>query len=154
VNRLAPLAPGVALALGAAVVLALAGCGSSPLTTGVLRARATRICRLASGRADRIPTPVLPVQGLTFLKRGIAVLQPELTALVKLHPGGQAAPVYATALQAFRGELAMVKATAESLRRDADPVIAVKTLQRQLAPLQARENAAWESLEIPACLAR
>ncbi|MDQ6605892.1 MAG: hypothetical protein M3Z06_05005 [Actinomycetota bacterium] len=150
-NRLARLAPGIALA--AALALALAGCGSSPLTTSALRARATRVCRLAGARADRIPNPTIPVQGVTFLRRGMAVLQPELSALVKLRPGGPAAQVYATALQAFRRELTMVKATAESLRRDADPVIAVKTLQRQIAPLEAQANAAWDRLEIPACRA-
>jgi hypothetical protein len=142
------------LALAATVVLGLAGCGSSPLTTSALRTRATRVCGLASARADRIATPTLPGQGVTFLRRGIAVLQPELNALLKLRPGGQAAGVYATALRAFRRELAIVKVAAESLRHDADPVLAVKTLQRQLAPIEADANAAWDRLEIPACVAR
>jgi hypothetical protein len=144
----------VKLALTAVLALALAGCGSAPLSTGALRTRAARVCQLASARAQGIPTPTLPVQANTFLKRGVAVLAPELMALIKLRPGAEASPTYTTALQAFRRELAMVKDTAESLRRGGDPVIAVKTLERQLAPLQARENAAWESLQIPACLAR
>ncbi len=150
------LAPGVALALAgaAALALALAGCGNSPLTTSALRTRATRVCRLGNARAGRIPTPVLPAEGVTFLKRGISVLAPELSALVRLRPSGRAAAVYATALRAFRLELAMVQATAASLRRDADPVIAVKTLQRELAPMQARANAAWDALGIPACVVR
>ncbi len=154
VNRLAPPAPGVALALAAALALVLPGCGSPPLSTSALRARATRICRSAGARADRIPTPTLPVQGATFLERGITVLQPELSALVKLRPAGQSAAPYAAAVRAFRRELAIVKASSESLRRDADPVITVETLQRQLAPIEAQANAAWDTLEIPACLAR
>jgi hypothetical protein len=140
--------------VAAALALALTGCGSSPLSTSALRNRATRVCQLASPRADSIPTPTLPVQAMTFLKRGIAVLQPELNGLVKLRPGGQAAQPYATALQAFRRELAMVKDTAGSLRRGGDPVIAVKTLERQLEPIEAQGNAAWEALEIPACVVR
>jgi hypothetical protein len=154
VNRLAPPAPGVALALAATVALALAGCGSSPLSTSALRTRATRVCQLANGRAGRIPAPTVPAQATAFLNRGIAVLRPELRALDTLRPGGQAAHVYATALDAVGRELTLIKATTASLGRGGDPVIAIKTLQRQLAPLEAQENQAWETLDIPACTAQ
>ena len=142
------------LALAAVLALALAGCGSSPLSTSALRARAGRVCQLADAREGRIPAPTVTAQGETFLRRGIAVLRPELSQLAKLRPGRPAAALYATALRAFRRELGMVRATAQSLRRDADPVIAVRTLQRQLAPIEAQANAAWETLEIPACVTR
>lgn len=139
--------------LAAAVALALAGCGSSPLSTGALRTRAARICRLADVRASRIRTPTLPAQGITFLSQGIAVLQPELKALSRLRPGGPADHLFVTALSAFERQLKMVKATADNVRHGGDPVIAVKTLQTQLAPVQSQGDAAWESLEIPGCVA-
>ncbi len=145
---------GALLPAAVALALALIGCGSSPLSTGALRTRATRVCRLANARADGIPTPTVPSEAMTFLKRGIAIFSPELNTLVKLRPGGQAAQPYATALGAFRRDLAMVQGTADSLRRGGDPLIAVKTLARQLAPIEAQANAAWEALEIPACLVR
>jgi hypothetical protein len=144
----------LAVAAAAALALALTGCGSSPLSTGALRNRAARVCQLASARADGIPSPTLPVQAMTFLERGVDVLQPELNGLVKLRPGGQAAQPYASGLEAFRRELAMVKGTAESLRLGGDPLIGVKTLERQLEPIEAEGNSAWEALEIPACLVR
>ncbi len=141
-------------ALAAVVAFALAGCGGSHLSTSALRTRAGHVCQLANARAGRIPTPTRPVQATAFLDHGIAVLRPELGALSKLRPGGQAEHVYATALRAFEDELTLVKATAASLRRGGDPVIAVKTLQRRLAPIEAQANAAWDTLEIPACVVR
>jgi len=49
---------------------------------------------------------------------------------------------------------ALPSATARFLRRGADPVSAVKTLQRRLAPTESAEDAAWHTLDIPACAVR
>jgi hypothetical protein len=141
----------VALVLTA---VALAGCGSSPLSTKGLQTRASRICRATDARVERIPTPITPGQGATFLRRSLAALTPELLALRRLHPGGDAGPVYARALSARAAELAAIRASIHRIDHGDDPVLTVQRLQREIAPLEQRENAAWSELAIPACGAR
>ena len=55
---------------------------------------------------------------------------------------------------AYGQALALLKATRGAIRRGADPTLAIKALETQLAPVQRVGNAAWESLGIPACVAR
>jgi hypothetical protein len=145
---LAPLAVALMLALG------VAGCGSSSLSGPQLRARAARVCSTARVATNRIPTPELPSAGAPFLSRGIAALAPELAALTRLRPGGDAAQVYASALTASRQELAALRFTLRGLRAGNDPVVAIKTLQQRLAPLESQANDAWGSLGIEACATR
>jgi len=129
----------------------LAGCGSSTLTDTQLRSRATRICRLAQARTDRIATPTLPSQGARFLGRGIAALAPELTSLQRLRAPTHLAGDYRDALRSTGAELAALRSTLKGLRTGNDPVVAIKTLQQQLDPAEARARRAWTTLELPAC---
>jgi hypothetical protein len=139
------------LAVTFTLVLGLIGCGSSSLSDPQLRTRAARICTAARGATNRIPTPDLPSQGAPFLSRGIAALAPELAALGKLHPGGTASKIYADALANSRLELQALRFTLRGLRAGNDPVVAIKTLQQRLAPLESAADDAWGSLGIEAC---
>ncbi len=152
--RAFPASAGVAAALAAAAALALGGCGGSGLSPAALRSQASRICQRASARESRIATPADLGQARGFLERGAAALAPELTALRRLEAGGRAARPYHRALTQLERELRGLEASAGALRRGADPVIAVKTLQRQLAPVELAADAAWRSLGIAACLNR
>jgi hypothetical protein len=132
--------------------LGLAGCGgSNTLSTVALRERATRTCNLARRRTNRIATPTLPAEGARFLSRGIAALAPELTVLDLLRPPTGMASDYQRALMASHGELQALRSALNGLRAGNDPVVAIKTLQQQLTPLEARANGAWSSLGLPAC---
>jgi hypothetical protein len=133
------------------MALALVACGSSSLSDPQLRTRATRICSASRVATNRIPTPSLPSQGAPFLSRGIAALAPELAALAKLHPGGDAAKIYTGALSDSRLELQALRFTLKGLRAGNDPVVAIKTLQQRLAPLESQADDAWGSLGIEAC---
>jgi hypothetical protein len=144
--------PGVAVTL--TLALGLAACGSSSLSDPQLRTRAGRICNAARAATDRIPTPALPSKGAPFLSRGIAALAPELTSLARLRPGGDAAKIYAGVLADSRQELQALRFTLKGLRAGNDPVVAIKTLQQRLAPLQSRADDAWGSLGIEACRTR
>ena len=140
-------APALALALVAA------GCGgSSSLSAHQLRAGATRACTLASQRLDSIPTPRLPSDGAAFLRRGIAAVRPELTALAALHPDGKLGEQFSRARTATDRELAALQSSLKGLKAGNDPLVAVKTLQAQLVGLERRATAAWLALDIPACV--
>lgn len=136
-----------------ALVLSLTGCGAESLSTGALRSHATRICRAANARAARIPTPTLPDQSTAFLQRSVTTLSVELAALRRLHPGGDAKPVYTDALDQFRAEIELMREALTGLKHGGDPVSTVTTLQRHIAPLEIKENTAWDRLEIRACAA-
>jgi hypothetical protein len=142
--------------LTAAVVAALilGGCGSSPLSSSDLHNDATQVCRAASRLANRIATPTSPVGTEAFLRRGIAALTPELAGLSALHPPSDVADVYTASVKAFGQKLTYLKDALRDLQSGEDPVIALKTLQRELTPVQTQENGGWEALQIPACAGR
>jgi hypothetical protein len=137
----------------AAVVVAVTvgGCGSSSLSASQLRARSTVICNRARARTAAIATPGLPAQGERFLSLGAAALSPEVTALRRLRPPDDLAAGYGRALNATAGELGAVRFTVTGLKSGNDAVVAIKTLQQRLAPLERTGDAAWRALKIPAC---
>ena len=134
-----------------AAALLVTGCGSHTLTDGQLRTRATRICKLATLRTDRITTPTAPGQGAAFLSRGVAALTPELTALQRLTAPDDMSGDYRDAVDATGAELAALRSTLKGLRAGNDPVVAIKTLQQELSPAEAKASSAWTTLELPAC---
>jgi cytochrome c556 len=141
------LAPALALALAAA------GCGgSSSISESQLRTRAARACTTATQQLDGIATPKLPSQGAAFLRRGAAALRPELAALDSLHPDGELGDRFGRARTATEQELKALESSLKGLKAGNDPVVAVKTLQAQLEPLEKRASAAWLELKIPACV--
>jgi hypothetical protein len=141
------------LAAAAAVLaLVVAGCGASnSLSATQLRSRATVTCNLARRRTNQIASPTLPVQGARFLSRGIAALTPELATLTTLRPPAALASDYTRALTASDRELRALRSALNGLKAGNDPVVAIRTLQQQLSPLEVRADGAWRALELPAC---
>jgi hypothetical protein len=140
---------------GAASLLALvlAGCGgTTSLSEKQLRTRATALCATAARRAGRIRTPSTEAQGADFLNRGIAALKPELAGLRALKAPDDVADVYQATITAFSKQLDELETTVRKLHSGEDPVVAWKTLQTKLAPLEATEDGAWRTLQIPACV--
>jgi hypothetical protein len=140
------------VALAIAVTLALAACGTSALTTPVLRDRAADACSAATASEAKIAAPSTAAATLTFLQRGIVVLKREHAALHDLDAGGPAAPLFRSAVGALDGELKDVNHAASALKRGADPLSTVRDLQTSLAVLEHQANGAWTRLQIPACL--
>jgi hypothetical protein len=141
-------APALALALA----LMLAACGSSSVMSAeAFRTAAARVCTVATQRLNRIPTPQVPSAGAAFLRRGIAALQPELATLSTLQPGGELGAHFARARTATSQELAALRSSLKGLKAGNDPIVAFKTLQTQLAPLEKQAAAAWRAVGVPAC---
>jgi hypothetical protein len=140
--------------LAVLAVLACSGCGSKPLSSTQLVSQGTRVCALAGRQTDFIASPKSPAGTTAFLKRGIAVLTPELAALKALKPPSDVADVYSTAIGSFSQKLAALKDTLHALNHGEDPVLALKALQLKLAPIESQENGAWQALQLPACLNR
>jgi hypothetical protein len=138
----------------AASMLALTGCGSSSLSTSRLRADATNICLRADAQSVRIQPPATPAGTSAFMRRGVAVLTPELAQLRRLRPPARERGAYSTMLGAFERELSILRTTSDGLDRGADPVSTIKTLQERLAPVESDEAAASRQLQIPACVSR
>ncbi len=144
----------LSLGLLSAVLLAaavLGGCGSTALTDTQLRSRAGRICALATRRTNRIATPTMPTQEASFINRGIAALAPEVTALRRLRAPGDIADDYGDVVEATAAELTALRSTLKGLKAGNDPVVAIKTLQQQLAPAEFKAGIAWSALGLPAC---
>jgi hypothetical protein len=137
-----------------ALALAVAGCGSSSPSTSRLRRQATRICQQALAQSDAIQAPALPSGTAKFLRRGADVLGPELAELRALKPPSDDAGSYSAALAAASRQLRILNGTIRELDRGADPLSVIKPLQRRLAPAESAENAAWRTLDVPACAGR
>lgn len=137
-----------------ALVLALvaAGCGSSAnMSDRALREAATRVCTEATQHLNDIPTPQVPSGGAAFLRRGVGALRPELTALSAMHPGGELGTHFREGLGAGQQELKVLESSLKGLQAGNDPIVAIKTLQTQLAPLEKQARAAWRAAGLPAC---
>jgi hypothetical protein len=134
--------------LGALTAAALAGCGSSALSPAQIRSRATNICTATARRTGKIATPTSPNDAVAFLNRGITAIDREVAALRAMHATGAAK----TAVDGTAAELAALRFTLKGLQAENDPVVAIKTLQVRLGPIEQRTNAAWRSLDVPACV--
>lgn len=142
----------VAPVVGVLTALVLAGCGGSgSLSDTQLRSQATTVCATANQRTARIATPQSPDGALLFLRRGIAVLRPELAQLQTLKAPTQLSQAYSISLTAFSRKLHALERTAAGLASGEDPASAMHALQARLAPLESREDAAWRTLDISAC---
>jgi hypothetical protein len=139
------------LSLLAVAGLVLDGCGASALSSSQLRVTAARICSVAAGRADEIPTPATPAAGAGFIRRGIDAFSPELRELRTLRVSSGPSHTYATALAAVAAELSAMRSALRTLDRSGDPLTTIKRLERRLAPEESRANLAWRKLGIPAC---
>jgi hypothetical protein len=140
--------------LAGAVALAVTGCGTASPTLVRLRTQAARVCTRALTQDARIGPPPVPAQTAVFLRRGAAVLAPELANLRALHAPGEQIDAYTSAIDALAHELTILTVTARDLDRGADPLTTIKTLQHRLAPVEAAADAAWRALGIAACVNR
>ena len=138
-------------ALLACGALLLAGCGSSTLSSGQLRSRAARICTSAQQRSESIPTPSEPGRASRFLRRGVAALAPQVTALHKLKPPSDLADDYDSAVNASDRELSLMRSSLRALHGGEDPVTAIKALQRRIDPAEEATAGAWHAVGVPAC---
>jgi hypothetical protein len=143
-----------AVVAAALAALSISACGSSSLSMKQLQADASRPCRIADRRLNRIATPAAPTGEAEFLKRGIAALAPELRSLRDLRPPHNLSEDFADALGASSQVLAALRESAHRLATGDDPVVSIKTLEVRLAPLEAKANSAWASLGVSACLSR
>ncbi|MFZ1994068.1 MAG: hypothetical protein WAU75_08155 [Solirubrobacteraceae bacterium] len=135
-----------------ALALATAGCGGSDVMSAhQLRTGAARVCTVTAQRLNRIPTPQIPSEGAVFLRRGIAAVAPELAALSAMHPDGELGVHFRQAVSATEQELKVLQSSLRGLKAGNDPIVAIKTLQVQLAPLEAKSRAAWAALGVPGC---
>jgi len=134
--------------------LLIAGCGSAAPSLRAFRASATTICSTAELKSAAIAVPSKPAGEAAFLRRGVALLRPELVRLRKLRAPASVADVYSTALTAFGGKLNALERTLSGLQSGTDPILSIKGLERRVAPLEASEDGAWQALEVPACLNR
>jgi hypothetical protein len=137
----------------AGLVLAVAGCGGGDsLSAKDLRTGAGSICAAARAQTNRIAAPSSPAGAALFLTRGVAVLRSERPQLQTLRPPDELGHTWSNAMDAFSQRLAAVSATVRDLARGGDPVTAMKALQHKLTPIEAREDDAWQHLEVPACV--
>jgi hypothetical protein len=141
---------GLLLLLSAAL---LTGCGGgASAASSQLQTRATRICTAANRRLQ----PIKPTAGRyeAFLQDGLTVLGPELQRLEAVHTGAADNAVYTGALDALGREITELRRALARLDRHQDPALAFAALQRRLTPLESQANAAWQALQIPACVSR
>lgn len=150
-RRTAALAVLPAVLLAVLPALLLAGCSSAELSDLQLRKRASAICATAARRAGRIATPQATSGTAAFIKAGIAVLDREHVALNRLRPPHDLRTTYRTSVEDLERQLDDLRLAVHSLASGEDPVIAIKTLQHRLTPLEQVAAKDWSSLQTPAC---
>jgi len=138
----------------AVVAVTLAGCGSTTLSAHAVRTRAALLCTTAIRRSDKIAMPSSTSAGAAFLAKGITVFGSEVQALHKLAPPHELASAYRTALSTATQQLDALIATEHDLRAGGDPVIAIKQLDLELGPINARDRQAWRAVGVPDCIDR
>ena len=138
--------------LASVVALAVAGCLGSSESLKKLQTQAGRVCTRGLDASALIQPPAIPAATTKFLRRGISVLGPELADLRRLRAPSDNADAYSAALGALARELTILTVTAHDLDRGADPLTTIKTLQHRLAPVEAAGEAAWRTLDVPACV--
>ena len=153
-NSRAAAAGVAALVVAAVATLIVAGCGRTSESVGRLRAQATNVCTRAVDEGALIKPPAVPAATTTFLRRGLAVLRSEVAELRRLPAPTEQAGAYSAAVEALGREEAILTGTVRNLDRGADPLSTIKTLQRRLAPVEADGDAAWRTLDVPACVSR
>lgn len=146
--------PRILAALSVMPALVLVACGSSSLSDTQLRTSAGRICTTAVRRTEKISTPASPSEASTYLNRGLSALAPEVAHLQALHPPSDLAGDYRVAVDASAAEVKALGSAVKGLKAGDDPVVEIKTLQHRLAPLEARADHAWRSVDIDACVSR
>jgi hypothetical protein len=146
--------PRVCATGGVALAVVVAGCGAASPSLARLQAQAAGVCTWTQARSTRIEAPRVPAQTPAFLRRGIAILTPELAGLRRLRAPSEQSGAYATALQSLARERTILSGTVQDLDRGADPLSTIKTLQHRLAPVEADDDAAWRTLGVPACVER
>ena len=139
------------LLAGGALLTGLAGCGTSDLSTSQLRSGARLVCTAAARRTNRIPLPSAPSGEARFLTQGITVLTSEVRELDSLRSGN---PTFRGAVIEVGDEVAALRFSLKGVRSGNDPVVAIKTLQQKLAPLEHRADQAWNRLGITSCADR
>ena len=105
-------------------------------------------------RARSSSPPATPTGTAALLRRGVAVLRPDLAGLRRLRAPSERAGAYSAALGSLARELTILTDTVHDLDRGADPLPMIKTLQDRLAPVEADGDAAWRTLDVPACVNR
>jgi hypothetical protein len=140
--------------LAAGLLTALAGCGGSTLSAQGLRSDAAVVCEHASARLSQIAQPSSAVAALPFLRRGAAVLGPELAALRRLAPPADLSSRYHATLAEFGTAVEIVRGTTAVLEHGGDAVASFASLEHELSPIVASENAGWRTLQIAACATR
>ena len=140
--------------LATLALVAAVGCGSSPLSAAELRQQASAICSRADRQVGKIPTPASATAGSSFLKQGLAALEPELADLKALKPPAEEAVVYQSAINSLTNEVDALKSAVGKLDQGADPVRTFRQLQDTLSPLETDTDNAWRALNVPPCLSR
>ena len=140
--------------LGVLAVLLVAGCGAPSPTLTRLRSQATRICEAADRRTEVLSAPAGPTGGAAFLRSGLTVVVPELSELRALRSPSDTAAVYQAAIGDLGREIGAIRQALGAIAQGQDPAIAIRSLQRQLAPLESAQDGAWQALGVPACLTR
>lgn len=154
-----PVPRGVAIAIGAVVVLLLLvllvrGCGDDRLSAQELRSQAGAICASANAVTDRVAVPNAPSGGERFLREGLAQLRPATARLAALKPPQELDERYERAVTLARQEVMLVERAVMTIDRGADTIDTFTALQRELEPVLNQENAAWRALGVPSCVRR
>jgi hypothetical protein len=135
-----------------ALAVVLAGCGSSEPSDVQLRNHANAICAAANRKASAISSPSSPDGVPAFLANGATVFSAELERLRALRPPSDIKDVYEASITALAKKVDELELTARRIHSGQDPVVAMKTLQEHLAPLESDEDHAWSALQVSACV--
>jgi hypothetical protein len=142
---------GAATLAALALALALAACGTKPLSANEFRARASAICAAEQLRSRQVARPLSPSDVTSFVAAALRLGKPAVDKLGALRPPDDLKPPFDSALGLLRRRLGLLTDAGKRLREHAEPLALFATLEPKLAPLKLEEARHWQALALPQC---
>ncbi|MDX6513439.1 MAG: hypothetical protein QOE36_2943 [Gaiellaceae bacterium] len=131
--------------------LALAACGSKPLSPLEFRARASSICIAERLRSKQVQRPLAPADVTNFVAAALRILKPAVDKLGALRAPDELRPRFETALALLRRRLGLLQEAEKRLRDRAEPLGTFAALTPKLRPLRTEERGQWVAIGLPQC---
>jgi len=137
----------------AVVFVSLLVCESAVAATtpSTYRSQASAICTKTDKALNKIPAPKSAAQIGKYFDAVLVAIEAQYASLGKLSVPSSLAASVSKALTAEKTQITGIRVLADQIRKGADPLKAMKTLDKTMTTAGNAEDAAWKKLKISAC---
>ena len=137
----------------AVVIVSLLACEAAfaATTPSAYRAQASAICTKTDKALNKIPAPKSAAQIGKYFNAVLIVVEAQYNSLRKLSVPSSLATSVSKALTAEKTQITGIRVLSDQIRKGADPLKAMTTLDKTMTAAGDAEDAAWKKLKISAC---